>query len=101
MLLENIRYGDVLSRIRGDEFIILLNELNHAQDAAEIAKKIIAAFVKPFLINEHLIDIKLSIGIAIYSLNRKETTHDIMKRADIALYKAKATGRNRYIVHDD
>ncbi len=101
MLLENIRYDDVLSRIGGDEFIILLNELNHAQDAAEIAKKIIAAFVKPVLINEHLIDIKVSIGIAIHTLNQKETSHDIMKRADIALYKAKATGRNRYIVHDD
>lgn len=101
ILLENIRYDDMLSRIGGDEFIILLNELNHEQDAAEIAKKIIAALAKPVLINNYLINIKLSIGIAIYSPTQNETTRNIMKRADIALYEAKAAGRNRYIVHDD
>lgn len=101
MLLENIRYDDMLSRIGGDEFIILLNELNHAQDAAEVAKKIIAALVNPVLINNHLINIKLSIGIAIYSPTQKETTRNIMKRADIALYEAKAAGRNQYVVYED
>lgn len=99
-LLENIRYDDMLSRVGGDEFIILLNELNHVQDAAAIAKKIIAALAKPVSINHHLIDIKLSIGIAMYSPTQKETTRNIMMRADIALYEAKASGRNQYVVHD-
>ncbi len=95
-----IRSDDILCRIGGDEFVIMLNELNLARDASMIAESIFSAFKKPVMIDTHPINIDLSIGIAIYSHASKETARSILKKADIALYDAKSTGRNKYVIYN-
>ena len=96
-----IRSDDVICRIGGDEFVVLLNELNLASDASMIADSIFSAFTKPVLINSHTINIDLSIGIAINTLTSKETARTLLKKADTALYEAKSSGRNKYAIYND
>ncbi|MGJ8620754.1 MAG: diguanylate cyclase domain-containing protein [Methylophilaceae bacterium] len=95
-----IRSDDIASRIGGDEFVILLNELNLAKDVSQIAESIFSAFMNPVSIDNHMIKIDLSIGIAVYSPNSKETARGILKKADIALYDAKSSGRNKYVIYN-
>lgn len=96
-----IRSDDVMCRIGGDEFVILLNELNLATDASMIADSIFSAFKKPIRIDNNVINIGISIGAAIYTPTHKETARSILKKADIALYEAKSSGRNKYVIYND
>jgi diguanylate cyclase (GGDEF)-like protein len=96
-----IRSDDVMCRIGGDEFVVLLNELSMARDASMIADSIFSAFAKPVLIDNLTININLSIGIAIYTNTGKETARNILKKADIALYEAKSSGRNQYVIYKE
>lgn len=91
-----IRDVDTLSRVGGDEFIIVLDELNHLTDANSIADKIMASFENNVVVMNKDIKVSLSMGIACYMHNNEETLTSLMKRADIALYEAKASGRNTY-----
>lgn len=94
-----IRSDDVMCRIGGDEFVVLLTELNLASDASMIADSIFSAFTKPVLINNQTINIDLSIGIAVYTPASKDNARGILKKADIALYEAKSSGRNKYVIY--
>ncbi|MFV1923035.1 MAG: diguanylate cyclase domain-containing protein [Methylotenera sp.] len=96
-----IRSDDVMCRIGGDEFVILLSELNLANDASMIADSIFSAFAKPVVISNYNLNIDLSIGIAINTDATKETARNILKKADIALYEAKSSGRNKYVIYND
>lgn len=96
-----IRSDDTLCRIGGDEFVILLNQLNLAADATMIADSIFSAFAKPVRIDSNVINIGISIGVAIFSPTTKESARSILKRADIALYEAKSSGRNKYVIYND
>jgi diguanylate cyclase len=101
VITANIRNDDTISRVGGDEFVILLSELDQTKDAAMVATGIITAFEKPILINNNSINIKISIGIAICTPEHKETSRSLMKKADIALYEAKGSGRNRYVIYSN
>jgi diguanylate cyclase len=100
-LLNNIRDEDTLSRIGGDEFVIVLKELHQIDDVTVIAEKITSAFSDAVSVMDHNINLKLSIGIAISSPFSKETVRSLMKKADIALYEAKGAGRNGYKIFTD
>lgn len=95
-----IRDGDTLSRIGGDEFVILLNDIESIEDGSVIANKIIEIFQKPVLINNRLLQVGLSIGLATSSPDYNEVVRGLMKKADIALYEAKESGRNKYMVYN-
>jgi diguanylate cyclase (GGDEF)-like protein len=89
-----IRDSDTVSRIGGDEFIILLPVIDAVQDACGVAEKIRQALNLPFEIKNKLLNITSSIGIAIYPEHgRDENT--LLKNADDAMYDAKKNGRNR------
>lgn len=94
-----IRDVDILSRVGGDEFVIVLDELNHIDDANLIADKIMASFEKNITVMNKSIKVSLSIGIAGSAHNSEETLKSLMKKADIALYEAKDSGRNTYKVY--
>jgi diguanylate cyclase (GGDEF)-like protein len=92
-LLDKLRLSDTLSRVGGDEFIILLPEISEMNDATEIAKKILVATATPFNIANQIINISSSIGIAVYPYHGTER-QNLLKNADIAMYHAKKLGKN-------
>lgn len=94
-LRECVRTSDTVSRQGGDEFVILLAEIEHEDDAARIAQKILAALAQPFIIAGHTLHVSTSIGISVYPT---DSTHaeDLIKHADTAMYHAKENGRSQY-----
>ncbi len=90
-----LRGSDRLARLGGDEFVALLPRLDHAEDAAAAAQKMLEVLGEPVSIDEHELRPSVSIGIATYP--EDGTTIDVLlKHADTAMYGAKAAGRNNF-----
>ncbi|MEN6319504.1 MAG: diguanylate cyclase [Syntrophaceae bacterium] len=94
-LTHLLRKGDTIARMGGDEFLILLSDIKRIEDTSVIAQKIIDAFQSAFIIDGRKLCITPSIGIAIYP-NGSEDIDNLIKHADIAMYRAKGKGRNKY-----
>ncbi|MBM4181012.1 MAG: EAL domain-containing protein [Betaproteobacteria bacterium] len=94
-LRGSLREGDTLSRIGGDEFMLLLPHIRGRDNAAFIAEKILASLKQPFNVEGHEIFVGISIGIAVYP-DDGDTIESLVKHADIAMYHAKDSGRNDY-----
>lgn len=94
-LVGCVRSTDTVCRQGGDEFVILLAEIEQHRDAAQIAEKLVAAMLAPHFIDGHELHVTLSIGISIYP-DDADTAEAVMKNADAAMYHAKAKGRNNY-----
>lgn len=94
-LRRSMRDVDLITRIGGDEFVALLNDLHDANDAALIASKIIHALSEPITLNGHHLLISASVGIATHP-QHGATAQELLSHADQALYRAKAGGRNGY-----
>jgi diguanylate cyclase (GGDEF)-like protein/PAS domain S-box-containing protein len=94
-LRGSLREGDTLSRIGGDEFMLLLPHIRTRDNAAYIAQKILASLREPFHIEGHEIFVGISIGIAVFP-DDGDTIENLVKHADIAMYHAKDSGRNDY-----
>jgi diguanylate cyclase (GGDEF)-like protein/PAS domain S-box-containing protein len=94
-IVSCVRGSDTVSRQGGDEFVILLTEVMHPQDAAVSAAKILLTLSAPHRIQEHSLSISASIGIVIYPSDGTEV-EALMKHADFAMYHAKEQGRNNY-----
>ncbi len=90
-----IRKGDTLSRLGGDEFVVTLEGLAHAEDAAQVALKIITALRRPLAVGGHTLNTSCSIGISIFP-DDAEDSRELMKNADTAMYHAKEQGRNNF-----
>jgi diguanylate cyclase (GGDEF)-like protein/PAS domain S-box-containing protein len=90
---------ETVARFGGDEFTVLLGELRSAGEAEQIAARITELFQVPFVIEGHERVITASVGI-ILSPQGQDSPADLLRFADIALYRAKAGGRNRYAVFD-
>lgn len=94
-LVACVRSTDTVCRQGGDEFVILLAEIERPQDAAQIADKLLAALAVPQLISGHDLLVTLSIGISVYPDDAVDAD-TMMRNADTAMYFAKASGRNNY-----
>ena len=101
-----VRSGDTVARLGGDEFVVILEDLDEtvlaAMQAESIARKILSELSKPYLLNLTLSDDKLiqrshdctaSLGVCLFR-DPPFTVDDLLKRADTAMYQAKAAGRN-------
>ncbi|MGI8469445.1 MAG: EAL domain-containing protein [Pyrinomonadaceae bacterium] len=98
--LENLlRIGDLLARLGGDEFTILLSELNETNDAVAIAERIQKDLNTPFILGEQEIFMSVSIGIAL-SNDGHYRAEDMLRDADIAMYRAKAKGKAQHQIFD-
>ena len=93
-----VRESDTVSRHGGDEFLILLSEVDHPEDAGLIAEKIVASISEPHLIAGHELSLSASVGIALYPEDGQDTQTLVM-RADTAMYHAKNGGRNRFVFY--
>ncbi len=97
---EELRESDYLFRFGGDEFVLLVPSLKNESDVANIAQKIHNVFLTPFNIRDHFIKIGLSIGISIYP-DDGINSDELIRNADISMYKAKEKGKNRYVFYED
>ena len=98
-ILNTLRESDIVARIGGDEFVVLLGGNADITIARRIANKIIATLCRPFILQEHTCEIGSSIGISCYP-KHGENTDMLLKRADIAMYAVKKGGRNHCLVYD-
>jgi two-component system CheB/CheR fusion protein len=90
-----IRVCDTISRIGGDEFIIIAEEIENPLDTGKIAANIIETLKSPLMIEDKTIQMGCSIGISIYP-DDGYTPEELIRQADIAMYEAKNKGRNNY-----
>ena len=95
-----IRTEDVVARVGGDEFAILIEDIAGAPEATTVAEHVLTSFQAPFTIGQTELSTSTSIGIAFVSAHRPQplTADDILADADLAMYEAKARGRSRYVV---
>lgn len=93
-----LREGDTVSRWGGDEFTILLPQIQSVEDAAKAAQRILEALKPAFDLDGHELYVTSSIGVAIYP-HDGEDCHALLKNADAALYRVKEQGRNGYQIY--
>ncbi len=89
-----IRQSDTFARMGGDEFTILLNNINDHEQIATLAQKIIDTINVPFELQDHCMQVSCSIGISVYQEGDEVTT--MLTNADAAMYQAKKSGKNSY-----
>jgi len=94
-LRSAIRGNDIPARIGGDEFLIVLPEIENEHSILEVIKRIQSHIASPIHINNERYNITVSMGVAIYPKDGKDF-NTLLKHADIAMYKAKAVGKNNY-----
>jgi len=92
-LRESIRRTDVAGRIGGDEFILLLMDLRQREEIESIARKVLAAVERPFVLMNRAHFLSASIGAAVSPDDGRDAQH-LIRSADSAMYRAKADGRN-------
>ena len=94
-LRSAIRENDIPARIGGDEFLIVLPEIEDEHNILEVVKRIQSHIAAPIHINNERYNITVSMGVAVYPKDGKDF-NTLLKHADIAMYKAKALGKNNY-----
>jgi len=93
-----VRESDTISRHGGDEFLVVLSDLQDSRMPAQVAAKIMAALALPFVIEGHEASVSGSIGIALYP-DDGDGFDELLKKADTAMYHAKESGRNAFRFH--
>lgn len=95
---KTLRGGDLVARLGGDEFAFVCENISYPEDAALIAEKILTELNLPFEIEGTEISISGSLGISIYPDDAQES-RDLLRCADLAMYKVKGKGNQRYWFH--
>ncbi|WP_111643241.1 sensor domain-containing protein [Marinimicrobium alkaliphilum] len=94
-LTHCLRESDVVARMGGDEFVILIQEIEDPDRVAKVARKILASIIQPISILEQECRVTTSIGICLYPDDAQDE-QALLKHADIAMYRAKEEGKNNY-----
>lgn len=99
MLAGNLRPTDTVARLGGDEFVVLLEDINNISDATTLADRIQRTLSTSIQLTGHPVYITASIGIVL-SVTGYQQPEDVLRDADIAMYRAKALGKDRYEIFD-
>ncbi|MGH1370570.1 MAG: putative bifunctional diguanylate cyclase/phosphodiesterase [Cellvibrionaceae bacterium] len=94
-LQESVRDMDTVARLGGDEFVVLLEGIQDSEDITSVAQKILLSVASPLNILGHEISTSASIGISVFPDDGQDTD-TLLKNADIAMYKAKESGKNNF-----
>ncbi|OHB32483.1 MAG: diguanylate cyclase [Desulfuromonadaceae bacterium GWC2_58_13] len=94
-----VREVDTVARLGGDEFTVILGSINGVEDAEHIADKVLKKLAQPFSVEEHELFVTTSIGICMFPTDSDDPA-SLIKKADIAMYSAKAQGRNNYMFYN-
>lgn len=98
-LKEVLREGDTLARIGGDEFVVVLVELEDALDYKLVLNRLLAAASEPTNIQQHILRVSASIGVTLYPQDKADADQ-LIRHADQAMYLAKQMGKNCYHIFD-
>ncbi|MDD3342887.1 MAG: EAL domain-containing protein [Sulfurospirillaceae bacterium] len=96
-IFQQLTSDDVISRVGGDEFVVLTQEVVLVE---HLCQKILSCMEKPFYVGEHRINLGISMGISLYP-DDGDTFEELFKNADIAMYAAKNSGKNRYTFYQN
>ena len=99
-LQSAVRGSDTVARFGGDEFVIVVNDIERAEDAVHIAETVLAQLAAPIPIAEEPVYVRASIGVCVADPGDAVDPHELLRAADAALYRAKARGRSRYELVD-
>ncbi|NOQ17599.1 MAG: PAS domain S-box protein [Methyloprofundus sp.] len=91
----NIRDEDTVSRQGGDEFVLLLGDIESLPQCEKMLQRILEALSKPYLIDNEVLSISASVGVSLYPIDNSDLD-TLMRHADQAMYQAKLAGRNRF-----
>jgi diguanylate cyclase (GGDEF)-like protein/PAS domain S-box-containing protein len=91
---------DLLARLGGDKFVVLLTPVGHVDEVTQVARHLLAALAKPFVIEGHEVRIGCGMGIALFPRDGT-AMESLLRNADIALHHAKNQGRNHYQFHSE
>jgi diguanylate cyclase (GGDEF)-like protein len=94
-LTQCLREGDTLARLGGDEFIVLLEDVDGAQGARHVAEKLMQLFERPVVVSDYELFVTGSVGISLFPQDAVDM-NVLIRNADVAMYQAKARGRNGY-----
>ncbi|MFT5835861.1 MAG: diguanylate cyclase (GGDEF)-like protein [Sulfurimonas sp.] len=97
---RDMRKSDTLSRLGGDEFCIILNDITDIKNISDIITSEMLTLKEPMQINGQTLYVSMSIGVSVYP-NDGDTASTLLKNADAAMYKAKGDGRNTYCFYDE
>ncbi|WP_369721426.1 MULTISPECIES: putative bifunctional diguanylate cyclase/phosphodiesterase [unclassified Bradyrhizobium] len=100
-LREMLRPEDYVARFGGDEFVVFQQNIASPEDAASLARRIVERLSERYRIDNHLVEIGASIGIALTSPEGDVRADTLLKNADMALYRAKADGRGTFCFFRD
>ena len=98
-ITEVLRRHDVAARPGGDRFSLLLPDLHHAKDIGAVCEKLLVAFVQPIRVQDHLLHLTISIGIATFPDDGADAIN-LIKNAEAAMFAAKEAGRSQYKYYD-
>jgi len=90
-----VRRGDTVARFSGDEFALVLADMGHVDDATHVAQKILDVFKQPFRLSGRELFVSASLGITLYPFDDRDAP-GLLRNADVAMYRAKESGRNSY-----
>ena len=93
-----VRDADTVARVGGDEFVLILENINVLEDVVYVADKILARFTRPFIVAETTCNVGCSIGISIAPDDGSDAD-ELVKKADTAMYLAKESGRQQYCIY--
>jgi diguanylate cyclase (GGDEF)-like protein/PAS domain S-box-containing protein len=90
-----VRSSDLVARVGGDEFVVVLENLGREQDASGVARKLVACMREPVMVAERAVPATASVGVAV-AADGEAGAAELLRRADAAMYEAKSAGRNRF-----
>ena len=99
-LRTSVRQADTVARMGGDEFVVILPEMQQPGAAARVAEKVLYAIARPINVDGHSFQVRASVGVAVYP-HDGEDVDTLLKCADVAMYRAKEDGRNIFAFFSD
>jgi diguanylate cyclase (GGDEF)-like protein len=98
-LQRQLRFGDILARIGGDEFVVLVTNINDDSDAYLLAERLRSSVVQPWLHDSRELIVSMSFGVAT-TLDGSLSAEELLRRADLTMYQVKAAGRDGVALYD-
>jgi len=99
-LSRSVRSTDVVARVGGDEFVVVMTDITSVADVEQCAAKLVSKMSPEISIDEYLVNVTASVGVCIYPDFATDAKH-LLKRADAAMYAAKENGRNQYQIFSE